>query len=526
MFLDGREAKITSDRITFPTFSDATIVAVASDYSSVAGGNPAISCFDEAWAYTSERSRRLWDEMVPSPVRKISCRLVVTYAGFSGEFVLLEELYKRGMAQPEVAPGLHAGDGILLAWHHQPIAPWQTETWLSDMRRSLRPQQYLRMIENRWVSSESSFVDLAAWDRCVDASATPILADKALPIFVGVDASIKHDSTAIVAVTWDQQAQKVRLVAHRVFNPSPLDELDFEECIESTLLDLNRRYRLLKVLADPWQLAHCAQRLLRQGLFVEEFAQSAGNLIIASQNLYELIEGRNLVLYPDAAMRLAVSRTIAVERARGWHIVKERQTAKIDCVIALSMAALAAVRSPQESTLWTPQMVLTNDQPAAMPLWASYVFGVLLPGAVVYFAKTGDLLFIVDLHVGPLSPSLFGEIVTRIVDLGTVLHTRLTKVLTTAELAGGFHRAGYQYGVEVIDKEFLALDDGDGTLELRASLHIGQEGRVKMCEQAFAKVHPARLLDPTPRPDNEPVKVCALLGVIMLFDQQSQGRAA
>jgi hypothetical protein len=37
-------------------------------------------------------------------------------------------------------------------WAHEPIAPWQTESWLSDMRRSLRPNQYLRMIENRFVT--------------------------------------------------------------------------------------------------------------------------------------------------------------------------------------------------------------------------------------------------------------------------------------------------------------------------------------------------------------------------------------
>ena len=35
------------------------------------------------------------------------------------------------------------------------------------MRRSLRPNAYLRMIENRFVSSEETFVDMAQWDACV-----------------------------------------------------------------------------------------------------------------------------------------------------------------------------------------------------------------------------------------------------------------------------------------------------------------------------------------------------------------------
>ena len=81
-----REAKITQDKITFPAFHNAVICTVASNYQSAAGANPTISVFDELWAYTSERSRRLFDEMIPPPTRKIACRLTVTYAGFEGEF--------------------------------------------------------------------------------------------------------------------------------------------------------------------------------------------------------------------------------------------------------------------------------------------------------------------------------------------------------------------------------------------------------------------------------------------------------
>jgi phage terminase large subunit-like protein len=193
-------AKITSDRITFPAL-DASITAIASDAASAAGGNPTISCFDELWGYTSERSRRLWDEMITSPARKISCRLTTTYAGFTGESVLLEELYKRGMAMLEVGPSLRAGDGMLFAWHREPIAPWQTPQWLDEMRRSLRPSAYARMITNEFVSSESRFVDLAAWDACVQPAVVPVVQDKSLAVWVGVDASVKRDSTALAAVT-------------------------------------------------------------------------------------------------------------------------------------------------------------------------------------------------------------------------------------------------------------------------------------------------------------------------------------
>jgi hypothetical protein len=348
-----REARVTQSRITFDA-TEATITALASDYASAAGGHPTISVFDELWGYVSERSRRLWDEMIPVPTRKISCRLVVSYAGFEGESELLYELYRRGLQVPEVGPDLRAGDGILMFWSHVPIAPWQDERWLSEMRRSLRPNQYLRMIENRFVTTESTFIDMGWWDQCVDPGASPVVADRALPVWVGVDASVKRDSTAIVAVTWDKKAQQVRLVYHRIFQPSPDAPLDFEFTIEETLTALHKRFRLRKVWFDPYQMQATAQRLQRAGVPIEEFPQSVPNLTEASTNLYELIKGRNLVVYPDAAMRLAVSRAVAVEGSRGWKISKEKQSHKIDVVIALGMAALAAVRAQAEPAYdWT-----------------------------------------------------------------------------------------------------------------------------------------------------------------------------
>ena len=231
-----REARITADRITFPDFRNASIAAVASDYTGAAGANPTISCFDELWGFVSKRARRLWDEMIPPPTRKIACRLTVTYAGFEGDANLLHELYKRGVQQQQVAPDLYAGDGMLMFWAHTPVAPWQTEAWLAEMRKALRPNQYLRMIENHFVSSESSFIDMAAWDRCVEPNLGALPIGRFLPIYVGVDASVKHDSTAIVGVVWDEQAQIVRLAFHHVFQPSPDAPLDFEATIEATLL--------------------------------------------------------------------------------------------------------------------------------------------------------------------------------------------------------------------------------------------------------------------------------------------------
>ena len=114
----------------------------------------------------------------------------MTYAGFEGEIALLEGLYKRGMAQPQVGKDLYAGDGMLMFWSHEPVAPWQDEAWLSDMRRSLRPNQYLRMIENRVRVEREPVHRHGGWDACVVPSLTPRWG-RGLPVWVGVDASVE-----------------------------------------------------------------------------------------------------------------------------------------------------------------------------------------------------------------------------------------------------------------------------------------------------------------------------------------------
>jgi phage terminase large subunit-like protein len=353
------EAKVTANKITFPELG-VVITAIASDYAGAAGGNPTISCFDELWAYTSERSRRLWDELVPPPTRKIACRLTVTYAGFEGESALLEELCKRGLQQPELGPSLLAGDGLLMFWSHEPIAPWQTPEWIEQMRRSLRPNQFLRMIENRFVTTENTFVDLDWWDACTDPTLTPVLADKALPVWIGVDASVKKDTTAIVAVTFDSKSQRLRLVAHRVFQPTSNQPLDFEATIEATVKEYRRRFAVRGVHFDPYQMQAVAQRLRTANVPMREFPQSVPNLTAMGSNLYELIKGARIIVYRDDALRLAISRTVAKETPRGLQLTKEKSSHKIDVVIALAMAALHAVeQGAYEQTTFVWPIIVT-----------------------------------------------------------------------------------------------------------------------------------------------------------------------
>jgi len=187
------------------------------------------------------------------------------------------------------------------------------------MRRE-RASAFQRQYLNEFASSSSQFVDLSKWDRCVNPAIGHISADLFLQTFVGVDASFKHDSTAIVVVAFDQSRQQVRLVTHKVYQPTSDQPLDFELTVEAALVNIGRCYQVQKILFDPWQMQSVAQRLHKRGLPIEEFPQTSPNLTSPSQNLFDLIESLGLVMYPDEQLRLAISRAVAIETPRGWRI--------------------------------------------------------------------------------------------------------------------------------------------------------------------------------------------------------------
>jgi phage terminase large subunit-like protein len=121
--------------------------------------------------------------------------------------------------------------------------------------------------------------------------------------------------------------------------------------------ELLSRFAVRGVYYDPFQMAAVAQGLQHVGVPMREVPQTPNTLTEIGTNLLDLIKGHSLVAYPDAALRLAISRAVAVETPRGWKISKDKASHKIDVVVALAMAAHAAVqgsRVPAEPNIHVP----------------------------------------------------------------------------------------------------------------------------------------------------------------------------
>jgi phage terminase large subunit-like protein len=227
-------------------------------------------------------------------------------------------------------------------WSHTPRQPWQTEQYYASQRAILRPNTFARLHENTWVTAESAFLTPDLWDNCIDPTHGPLAPSRTSEEIVGVDLGVKHDNMAVVRLRWD--GSRLLLAGYRLWKPAPNEPLNLEATVEKYLLEIHAANSLRCVLADPWQAYGSIQRLKGAGVPIEEFPQTVGNTTRMGQALYDLLKRRELVLFADEELRQQALNCIAIETPNGFRIAKDKASKKIDAIVALSMACVAAQR--------------------------------------------------------------------------------------------------------------------------------------------------------------------------------------
>ena len=190
------------------------------------------------------------------------------------------------------------------------------------------------------MSSESRFIDPAIWDQNVSPGLRP---DISGALFIGIDASVKHDSTALVAVKYDTQNDNLVLADHRIWTPSPNAPMDFEATLEFYLRRIQGyNTSIERILVDPFQMHRTIMTLQQAGLPIEPFPQTQPNLTLATETLYNALVNRRLTVYEAPDLRQHVLNAASVETSHGFRLSKEKQSLKIDGAVALSFACVAA----------------------------------------------------------------------------------------------------------------------------------------------------------------------------------------
>lgn len=360
--LFGEKIRIVKYEIILP--NETFIRVLPKSAETIAGSRHALVLFDEMWGLQSERDRRVWDEMTPIPTVPYSLRFLSTYAGFIGESELLWEVYLNGVGKEEHEEGkgvlLEDFDGLpcyvngkmFTYWDHFPRLPWQTPEYFEEQLNQLRPAAYLRLHENRWVTTHESFVPIEWWDYATNAFEKPAdyIADhpyRGNPVCIGIDGSTKEATTAVVGVTYVPREKKVAILFHKIWKPRQMEGgMDFES-LEEYILDRVKKYHVISVGYDPTQLHQAMTHLARMGVPVHPVNPQSSYMIKASQTLYDLLRYRNLLAYPDDELRMNMMTAVAEDTGSGFRIVKTGRSRSpnrvIDSVIALAMACHDAI---------------------------------------------------------------------------------------------------------------------------------------------------------------------------------------
>ena len=323
------------------------VEAVPVDPKGEAGGNDDLIVFSELWAANQTAAQRMWTEMTLSPTKYgKSQRWVETYAGFSGESPLLEQLYQTGVVEGRQLdlgiPGLevYANDTarMLVLWNTQPRLPWQSPEYYAQEAAILLPTEFDRVHRNQWVTSENVFVQPEWWAACQGSA--PDFAPAA-PVVVGMDAGVSNDCFAIVGVSRVGDQVYVRFV--RIWKPPKGGAIDFAEP-ERALRELKTQYNVVQVAYDPYQLHDLATRLRRDGVaWFRDFPQGQDRLI-ADKNLYDAIRDRRITHDGNPDLADHIRNANAKTEGDKLRIVKRAEHLKVDCAVALSMAHAEARR--------------------------------------------------------------------------------------------------------------------------------------------------------------------------------------
>jgi len=207
---------------------------------------------------------------------------------------------------------------------------------------------------NQWVSGADIWIGAGQWDACKEVS---LELDPELPLHVGIDVGIRHDSSAVALAQWQPDTGRIVLRARIWENPYAREHslhdtwsLKIEQ-IEVWLMELFQEfpYPAAEIddepqpgpdfCYDPAFFERSAQILSGQGLCMVEFPQTDARMIPASQALYDAVVEKKLAHDGDEVLRRQALSATADQKYRGWRLSKPKGSIrKIDAAIAAAIA--------------------------------------------------------------------------------------------------------------------------------------------------------------------------------------------
>jgi phage terminase large subunit-like protein len=346
------ESKVYRDAIEMPRFGSVFRV-LSSDFKGQAGLNPSLVLFDELWG---QNNSDLYDQMTLGSGARIEPLTVsITTAGYDLDS-LAGKLYQYGK---QVASGEVEDDQFGFWWWEAPEdckvddrKAWQVsnpnlaEGLLDpeDLAVAVKQTSEMGMRRwrlNQWVRSQESWLPVGAWEQCV----SDLQFDPDLPVWVGIDMALKHDTIAVCVA--QPQADRC-VVRSKIWQPEQ-EGVDVI-AVEHYLRELHNQFQVQEFAFDPAYFQRSAEALSDDGLPMVEFPQSGARMIPACGNAYEMIVNRKVAhdgspTFTDQVLSAAQRMTDT-----GWRLSKGKSKRKIDACIAMVIALDRATTKPVTPT--------------------------------------------------------------------------------------------------------------------------------------------------------------------------------
>lgn len=323
----------------------------------------------ELWGYETPNKHKMWVEMtIPPTLYGRALRWVETYAGYSGESELLEQLYRVGFLESEPHPDflhLQGRDGpvvrtnkragMFVYWDTEHRMPWQTPDYYREQAQTMSPTEFDRIHNNRWVSPIDSFIREEWWDACENLD-LPVLESSTTPVVVAIDMAETGDCAALIAITRDpfDPLHKAAVRAVRIFNPKRLGGIiNQEEDVRPVMEEWASKWNVVCWVYDPREMSKLAQDLTRGdkslGWF-RKFGQTNPRSV-ADKALYDMVVSKQIswnryTTYGDIGfagdtsldtLRRHITLAGANTNNESRRLIKLSNNNKIDAAVAMSM---------------------------------------------------------------------------------------------------------------------------------------------------------------------------------------------
>ncbi len=249
--MKGIKLPTSTYRIVLP--NGTRIETIPVDPSGESGMNPSGIFITEAWGAKTRAHELLWTEARLSPTRQgESFKFVESYAGHSGQSLILERLYesvvKQGTPLADVAPELYASGNMVGYWNTRRYLPWQTPEYYAAEEKDMLPGEFRRVHCNEWaVSEQAVFGDFKSNLYTPDET-------EAVPnhIYVcGIDWGQANDYTAITIA----DATDYREVHIERWRRLPMD------AILDNIVTLVRKWNIRLLMPEKNSFGHTLERL-------------------------------------------------------------------------------------------------------------------------------------------------------------------------------------------------------------------------------------------------------------------------